>query len=134
MVGVCALYDNVSRYVFGSGDAHGQLMALSGLAGAKQSAAVGRLKSLMMNAGNGSPTLRHGWQASVQPGGTPERYAALARATQEDAELILIRLVEEGVRLTGKRDVAAAGGAFLNVVANTSCADSAQLSSFFCRP
>ncbi|RYH18583.1 MAG: hypothetical protein EON54_27410, partial [Alcaligenaceae bacterium] len=109
-------------------------MALAGLPEAKQADHVRRWQRLMLNTGNRIPSLRNGWQALVKAGGTPESYVSLARATQETAELILVWLVEEGVRLTGKRDVAAAGGAFLNVVANTSCASSATLSSFFVPP
>lgn len=110
-----ALYENMSQFIFRRGNAHGQLMALAGLSDGAEAPVT--VEDLVDTTG-GTARLRNGWQFLIREAARHDP-APLARVTQRAFELVLLAQVERAVRACGLRDLAAAGGVFLNLPANS---------------
>lgn len=108
------LYDNVSRFVFRTEHAHGQLMALAGI---EPTRAV-RITADDIVTGGATPQLRNGWQ-QVGPAADPLDHADLAAAVQDAFTTLLMHQAARAVAMTGVADLCCAGGVFLNLAANS---------------
>lgn len=126
VVSEASLYENVSQLVFRRGNAHGQLMALAGMSDGSGSPVT--LADLVDT--RGIPRLRNGWQFEVRSG-TVRELAPLAHVAQEAFESVLVGQVERALRLTGCRDLATAGGVFLNLPANSLIADLPEVDRYY---
>jgi len=115
---VAGLYENVSQYVIGSEQAHGQLMALaaSGVVHRNSGIDPGKLYSLDAD---GEPVLRNDWQARLPDRPGNDVKAVLAYRCQEATEAILTRYAHRARLLSRQADICLSGGTFLNILANT---------------
>jgi carbamoyltransferase len=113
-----SLYDNVARCVFGREDAHGQLMALAALGGDPADHPLDWTDLVGVD-GDDRVSFRNDWQLRVTWGLPVEHQAPLARACQEALEWVLLAHAREALRICGADRLAAAGGVFLNILANT---------------
>lgn len=117
-----SLYDNVSRSVFGSENAHGQLMALAAL---EPRAGAGAVDPAEMLAERGGCLLfKNGWQSRVRLGRDPLDNIGLARAAQSAMQTALLFYARRARELCASDSFCAAGGVFLNILANSQIADS----------
>jgi len=114
-----SLYDNVSRFVFRSEHAHGQLMAL---AAHYKSASCTRPLRLVTRHGD-RITFHNDWQHTLEWGHPPEKYAWLAHEAQRALECILLTYVSRLRKVSQHRRLALAGGVFLNILANSKIAE-----------
>lgn len=126
VVSEASLYENMSQLIFRRGHAHGQLMALAGLSdGAGSPVSLADLVDSQEQ-----PRLRNGWQFHVRSGSV-EELAPVAHVTQEAFAAVLVGQVERAMRVSGCRDLAAAGGVFLNLPANTLIADHPDVDRYY---
>ena len=122
-----ALYDNVSRFVFGKENCHGQLMALAGLAGEPQqkfshSTGPNLVVSDILEVSGGFPRWLNGWQEGVSAVPQPTHHGPLARTVQEALETAMTAYSQQCRKLVKSDNLAVAGGVFLNLATNSSLA------------
>ncbi|NVB36540.1 carbamoyltransferase [Pseudenhygromyxa sp. WMMC2535] len=115
---IAGLYENIARYVIGRDNAHGQLMALAahGVALEGSEADPG---PLVTRVDDETLVFRNDWQHNMVLGPSREQKCCLAWRCQEATELALEALARRCLRLAGSRNLAVAGGVFLNILANT---------------
>lgn len=115
-----SLYDNLSRFVFRRENCYGQLMALAAYGNVspveRSSLAVTDLVEIDSE---GSVTFKNDWQHRVEVGLPTEEYAGLAATCQQAFELALLAYAKRAHALTHSRNLCVAGGAFLNIPANS---------------
>jgi carbamoyltransferase len=129
---VASLYDNVARCVFGNENAHGQLMALAAFSDADcEEVAVLSKSNIVQISLDNTVSFRNDWQHLIEWGGVPERYYFLAHACQLAAEDALIAYARRVRDNSTSRNLAVAGGVFLNILANTRIAQSGLFSEYF---
>ncbi len=118
---VASLYENVSRFVFGGGDAYGQLMALASLGSPNSGVSE---DDLVQESPSSLPVFRNDWQTRFRRSSDPIEHADLARATQRATESALLSYAEKAKESTGLNTLAVAGGVFMNIPSNSAIADS----------
>ncbi|MFD2249591.1 carbamoyltransferase [Pseudochelatococcus lubricantis] len=123
------LYDNVSRRIFGSEHAHGQLMALASLASSDIARRVPR--GPLVNLDETWPVFRNDWQHILPPELSVEEQVNLAKQCQSAFGDVMARYTHIALELTGRRKLAVAGGAFLNIVVNRDVADRIGPENYF---
>jgi len=113
-----SLYDNVSRFIFNSEDAHGQLMALASLCGSQRTSqlTVGDLVEVVDDL---NVRFKNDWQSCITRHDDPLYHVDLARITQKALERAVEIYVETARRLTSCKMLVCAGGTFLNIVVNS---------------
>lgn len=117
---IASLYDNVSRRIFGSEHAHGQLMGLSAYGAHPVRCATNCPTYHMIDiATDGCVSFRNDWQHRVPADITFEEQADLAHDCQAATEQTLLAYASRATRLTASRNIALAGGVFLNIPSNT---------------
>lgn len=118
---VGALYENVSRLIFNKEGQHGSLMAL---------AAYNKRKELIkiFEEEDGEIIYHNNWQQMLYklPSNNNDKFTLtdetkfyLADSCQNAAENILLHYAKKASELTGLKDIALAGGSFLNILANS---------------
>ncbi|MDW5428937.1 carbamoyltransferase N-terminal domain-containing protein, partial [Acinetobacter baumannii] len=118
---VGALYENVSRLIFNKEGQHGSLMAL---------AAYNKRKELIkiFEEEDGEIIYHNNWQQMLYklPSNNNDQFTLtdetkfyLADSCQNAAENILLHYAKKASELTGLKDIALAGGSFLNILANS---------------
>jgi carbamoyltransferase len=128
--GVASLYDNVSRAVFQKDHAHGQLMALAAM-GANLDPTPLSESDLVQVDDSGCVMFRNDWQQLAVVTGEAESAAWLARLAQRATEHALGAYCRRVRRCTRSSHLAVAGGAFLNILANTSIAGSGLFERYY---
>jgi carbamoyltransferase len=127
--GTASLYDNVSRAIFRTENAHGQLMALASLK--MPSEVTLSVADLLSVDSEGNLTFHNGWQSGIAISGNPLDYVVLAHAAQKAAECALTILAAKARAMTNQVNLAVAGGVFLNIVSNSAIAASGLFNDFF---
>lgn len=128
---LACLYDNVSRCVFRRENAHGQLMALAAYADLFPSLVDLSAADLVRLTPPVGVEFRNDWQHRVPGSGAPEQYARLAQACQSALEEVLLVYTARAAGLSRSRNLAVAGGVFLNIIANTRLAQSGLFARYF---
>jgi carbamoyltransferase len=118
-----SLYDNVAGCIFGREHAHGQLMALAALAGDTGGGDVITPSDMVRIGPGGTVAFRNDWQYRVAWGRSIEAQAGLARACQAATEQVLLEYAGLVRRVCASKKLAAAGGVFLNILANSRLAE-----------
>lgn len=120
---VASLYDNVSRSVFGTENAHGQLMALASLPLIDGSA---KLNASEMVSISGGPRVKflNSWQSTITINPTVLNNVRVAQAVQKALQQVLLAYATRARNLGSSKNFAAAGGVFLNILANSDIANS----------
>jgi carbamoyltransferase len=128
----CSLYDNVSRCVFGHENAHGQLMALAGLNGVDRGHELKLTASDIVEVTSDDHVIfRNNWQQRIDWGIPIEHHANLAHASQRATEDALMAYVRRIRHISSRRDLAVAGGIFLNILSNTKIAESGLFDRYY---
>lgn len=128
----CSLYDNVSRCVFGYENAHGQLMALAGLSGLEGANQLELTASDIIEVTPDDHVMfRNNWQQRIDWGTPIEHQTNLAHASQRATEEALIAYARRIRRISSRRDLAVAGGIFLNIPSNTKIAKSGMFARYY---
>jgi carbamoyltransferase len=128
----CSLYDNVSRCVFGHENAHGQLMALAGLNGVEGGNELKLTASDIVEVTPDDHVIfRNNWQQRIDWGMPIEHQANLAHASQRATEEALMAYVRRMRHISARRDLAVAGGIFLNILSNTKIAESGLFGRYY---
>lgn len=129
---VASLYDNVSEFVFRSPHAHGQLMALAAFAShGSCDQSIARVEDLVSITDEKKIIFKNDWQNRLPWNLQTMQLSGLAATTQEATELILLHYAMRAKELTGMRQLAAAGGVFLNIPANTRIVNQRIFESYF---
>ena len=117
---VASLYDNVARTIFGKENAHGQLMALASMvsSGDRRSTDIAA-NDIVEIAPDGRVIFRNDWQHRVTHHRDILDYAPLAAVVQQALQCAVLQYVRKARTLTSSANLAAAGGVFLNIVANS---------------
>lgn len=125
-----SLYDNVSRTVFGRENAHGELMALASLS-AGPVPPPGLAVEDILDVGSGGVRFKNGWQARVTRRREELGYAPLAAVVQEALQRALLGYAGLARAVAPSDRLAAAGGVFLNIVANSAIESSGLFGHYF---
>lgn len=129
---VASLYDNVARCVFGRENTHGQLMALAAFADVKsEESDILSKSSIVQISPDDRVTFRNDWQHAVEWGAAPEQYSFLAHVCQLATEDALMAYARKAREISQSRNLAVAGGVFLNILANTRIAESGIFDQYF---
>lgn len=131
---VATLYENVSRCVFGRANCHGSLMALAAF-GENLLNGSEEFPPMIDVSPEGRVTYSNDWQHAVyadavvgQTDGayrlSPRAARILASRCQRATEQATLAHASWAFSLTGAKDVALAGGTFLNILANSRIAES----------
>ena len=127
---VASLYDNVSRFVFGSEDAHGQLMALAAYSRTWKKGVEFTWDELVDFDGR-RIQFRNDWQHRVAPADSVEKQCSLAAACQRATEMVLLNYARRAREYTSSNNLVVCGGAFLNILANTTLSESGLFHKLF---
>lgn len=117
-----SLYDNVARSVFGSENAHGQLMALASLESHTGNEDV-NVNELIADI-DGHIEFRNGWQERFTINSDPIKNIPLAKLTQNALQSTLFSYARRTRQLGHSDNFCAAGGVFLNILSNSEVFDS----------
>ena len=123
-----SLYENVSRFVFGGGDAYGQLMALAAFGANSEGLDPEDLVHIEQET---EIRFKNDWQHGVSWVESPMRHARLAYSTQVATEKACITYAKLAKRLSGSESLAVAGGVFLNIPTNSRIADSGLFERYY---
>jgi len=115
---VASLYENVTRYVMGTANAHGQLMALAAY-GKPHEGAPYDPGPLVEIAADHQVVFRNDWQHAVPRQPSFEQQACFAWRCQEATEAAVLAHARRARELTASNNLAVAGGVFLNILSNT---------------
>jgi carbamoyltransferase len=126
-----SLYDNVSRAIFRKENAHGQLMALASIGGPRQAGRSHSGAKIIDELPDGRFCVRNDWQHLFVPNQNALDYGPLALEVQLAFEELLIHQAMIARDITQRNSLAVAGGAFLNIVANSRIAASGLFEEFF---
>jgi carbamoyltransferase len=126
-----SLYDNVSRMVFGKENAHGELMALASVASGQAPALALTVEDILDTEETGAVRFKNGWQSRVNRQETDLQYAPLASIVQEAFQRALLRYAKLARTVVDSDKLAAAGGVFLNIVANSAIGSSGLFEQYF---
>jgi carbamoyltransferase len=126
---IAGLYENVSRYIFGRRSAHGALMALAAF-GARFVNADFDPGPLVRQVGSEENVFRNDWQHALPAEPDFSLKCCLAWRCQEAAEIALLAAGRRAIRLAESRNLAVAGGVFLNILANSRLSASGICSAF----
>ncbi|CCO49772.1 putative Carbamoyltransferase [Vibrio nigripulchritudo SOn1] len=118
-----SLYDNVSRFIFGREDCHGQLMALSGL---KESGYNNDLISIndMIDINDGKPIFKNNWSRRFNLESPRNDLLTLAKITQEAFVESMMCYVRKIRHISKSNNFCASGGTFLNISLNSKILES----------
>ncbi len=125
-----SLYDNVSRMVFGRENAHGELMALASVS-ADPAPPPGPAVEDILDVGAGGVRFMNGWQSRVARRKEVLEYAPLAAVAQGALQRALLGYARLARDIAPSDRLAAAGGVFLNIVANSAIASSGLFEHYF---
>ncbi|WP_081064114.1 carbamoyltransferase C-terminal domain-containing protein [Burkholderia vietnamiensis] len=125
--GLASLYDNASRHVFGSHDAHGQLMALASLR--DEGAAISCLLDDLIEIDDEfRVTYKNGWQSCTPRFNAPTAAVGFARLVQDCFTAAVQAYSTRLKHLTQEQKATFAGGVFLNIIGNSAIAESGLFS------
>lgn len=124
-----SLYDNVARSIFGSENAHGQLMALASLDTHTENE-TNQFNELMTDV-DGHIAFHNGWQERFSINGDPIRNIPLAKLTQNTLQSALLSYAERSKKIGKSNKFCAAGGVFLNILSNSAIFDSGIFESCY---
>jgi carbamoyltransferase len=127
---VASLYDNVARVIFGRDDAHGQLMALAAL-GAKTISSEVKAKQIINITSDGDVRFWNNWQHRITQQPDVLDYAPLAKEAQEALQCAILAYARKARGLTHSRNLVAAGGVFLNILANSQVLQSRLFEKYY---
>jgi carbamoyltransferase len=128
---LASLYDNVARFVFQKENAHGELMALAAYAAEDPRQSAICEDDLVDARADGAVTIKNGWQQDIDARGGWETYVGLARACQRATERVLLAYLRRLRDSTNSRNVTAAGGVLLNILANSAIARSGLFDQYW---
>jgi carbamoyltransferase len=114
-----SLYDNIARFVFNKENAHGQLMALATLGKNLENTDPVLGISDLIQITSDKVHFTNNWQHKVSIKHNVRDYAHLAAIVQQAFQISLLEYVKKAKHLTGEVNLTAAGGAFLNILANS---------------
>jgi carbamoyltransferase len=126
-----SLYDNVSRMVFGKENAHGEFMALASMAAGRTQSLALSVEDILDVEPAGAVCFKNGWQSQVTQQGADLDHAPLAAVVQEAFQRALLGYARIARSITNSDSLAAAGGVFLNIVANSAIGASGLFKHFF---
>lgn len=125
-----SLYDNAARAVFDKENAHGQLMALASMGGMTSSPA--RIDDMVEIRDDAAAVqFRNDWQDGFAVHANDLDNIALAHAVQATTEAVTLHYARLARRLCRADRLVAAGGIFLNILANTAIEDSGIAEGFY---
>jgi carbamoyltransferase len=127
---IAGLYENVAQYVFRQSNAYGQLMALAAY-GERFAGMDFDPGPLVETLGQEDVTYRNDWQHKLPVAPDFELKCCLAWRCQQATETALLAAARKAVRLSDSRNLAVAGGVFLNILANTHLIQSGVCSAFY---
>lgn len=125
-----SLYDNISRAIFGSENAHGQLMALAALEEKNISPPIFNSSDLMKLESN-QLVFRNDWQEKVKIHKNALDHVSLAKATQDALSIALLHYVDKIANMSISRNFCGSGGIFLNIVGNSKISNSDNFEKYF---
>jgi len=126
-----SLYDNVSRFVFRRENCYGQLMALAAFGQQIRGEPLLSLSDFLQIEADHSVHFKNNWQHKLPVGLTPEEYAGLASLCQQAFEAALFAYARRTHALTQCTQLCVAGGAFLNIPANSLIAQKGEFEDYF---
>jgi carbamoyltransferase len=125
---VASLYDNVTRTIFHTEHAHGQMMALAALG---RGGTGGLVVDDLVQISDDDVTFRNDWQHRVPLRDDVLDNAPLAAVVQEAFQRVILAYARRTKAVTGATTLVAAGGVFLNILANSEVLQSGLFERFF---
>lgn len=127
---VSSMYDNVARFVFGSENAHGQLMALASLTNGHQQSGQDSIVPLVVDKED-RVTFYNDWQALLQVSNDPLAHIGLAQCVQDALERACLAYARRAQHHDLSRNFTVAGGTFLNILVNSKIGASQLFDQYF---
>lgn len=125
-----SLYDNVARMIFRKENAHGELMALASVAADGAPPPDVTVDDILDCSEPGRVQFKNGWQHQMRRQEMELAYAPLATVVQEAFLRALLVYAKTARTLAGSTRLVAAGGVFLNIVANSAIASCGHFEHF----
>lgn len=125
-----SLYDNAARAVFDKENAHGQLMALASMGETKPT--VAQIEDIVeFRADMDAVHFLNDWQSRFEVSANDLDNIGLACVVQSTTEIVTLHYARLAKQLCQGSRLVAAGGVFLNIVANTVIETSGIFDSFY---
>lgn len=125
-----SLYDNVSRFIFGKDDCHGQLMALSGLNEANYNNDLLSIDDIVEIEGE-TPIFKSNWIRRFNLESPRKDLLTLAKVTQDAFVKSMMCYVSKIRKINESNNFCAAGGAFLNINLNSKIFNSKHFNNYY---